>query len=198
MRFNNLPETSATAITIRFALNKGGGGSLPARRDFSPAEMADLRQCLTFVLDVDPGNIDSLWRAKILEVMFLYDGITPIQGNDFGYRFQSRKTQLQGYPAPILRFLLDRPVRPTLLCRVVASSCFYLTTSSLVETGETPYSAEDHNGYLSVLGPDEIADWQSLLDHHQAFCGKSFAFSDGLPENGYRFKATDFALPPQD
>lgn len=192
-----LPKSPATSITIRFVLNKGDGGPFPARRDFSPAEIADLRQCLSFILDVDPGSSKSTWKAKILEVMFLYDGITPIRGEDFGYRLQARKAYLQGYPAPILRFLLDRPVKPSLLCRVLAGSCFSLTTSSLSEMGETPYYAEDHNGYSSVLADAEIAAWLALLEHHQAFCGETFVFPDGLPENGYRFKATDFARPPR-
>ena len=192
-----LPNTSATSITIRFVLNKGDGGPFPAHRDFSPAEIADLRQCLDFILDADPGSIESAWKAKILEVAFLYDGITPIQGEDFGYRFQARKTYLQGYPAPILSFLLDRPVKPSLLSRVLTGSCFSLTTSSLSEMGETPYYAEDHNGYSSVLEDAEIAAWLALLEHHHAFCGKTFAFPDGFPENGYRFNATDFVLPPQ-
>lgn len=187
--------TSSTSITIRFVFNKGDGGLIPTRRDFSSAETADLRQCLTFILDVDAGSIKSSWNAKILKVEFLYDGITPIRGHDFGYRFQNRKAHLQGYPAPILRLLLDRPVRPSLLCRVLAGSCFHLTTSSLSEAGRTPYYAEDHNGYSSALAPDEAAAWLALLEKHDAFCGKTFAFPAGLPENGYRFKATDFALP---
>ncbi len=192
-----LPNTLATSITIRFVLNKGDGGPFPAHRDFSPAEFADLRPCLDFILDADPGNIESAWKAKILEVAFLYDGITPIRGEEFGYRYQVRKNHFQGYPAPILRFLLDRPVRPSLLCSVLAGSWFNLTTSSLSEAGETPYLAEDHNGYSSVLAPADVTAWLALLEHHHAFCGKTFVFPDGLPENGYRFKATDFALPPQ-
>jgi hypothetical protein len=192
-----LPSTSATSVTIRFVLNKGDGGPFPTRRHFSPAEIADLRQCLAFILDADPGSIESAWKAKILEVVFLYDGITPIRGKDFGYRFPARKTYLQGYPAPILQFLLDRPVRPSLLCRVLARSCFNLTTSSLSEVGEAPYYAEDHNGYSSVLADVEIAAWLALLEKHHAYCGKTFVFHDGLPEYGYRFEATDFALPPR-
>lgn len=191
-----MPSTSATSVTIRFVLNKGDGGPFPTRRHFSPAEIADLRQCLAFILDADPGNIESAWKAKILEVVFLYDGITPIRGEDFGYRFLTHKAYLQGYPAPILRFLLDKPVRPSLLCRVLAGSSFNLTTASLSEAGETPYYAEDHNGYSSVLADAEITAWLALLEQHDAFCGKTFTFPDGLPENGYRFKATDFALPP--
>lgn len=192
-----MPSISSTSITIRFVFNKGDGGRFPARRDFSPYEIADLRQCLSFSLDADPSSIESRWQAKILEVVFLYDGITPIQGKDFGYRFQARKTYLQGYPAPIIRFRLDRPVRPSLLCRVLAGSCFNLITSSLSEAGETPYYAEDHNGYSSVLTDAEIAEWLALLGEHHAFCGKTFVFPDGLPEYGYRFEATDFVLPPQ-
>lgn len=191
-----LSNTSATSITIRFVLNKGDGGKFPSRRDFSPSEIADLRQCLAFVLDLDPGSIPSAWKAKILEVTFLYDGITPIQGKDFGYRFQTRKSYLQGYPAPILRFLLDRPVKPSLLCRVLSGSWLSLTTASLSEAGETSYYAEDHNGYTSALPPAEISAWLALLEHHHALCGKTFAFPDGLPEHGHQFKAIDFALSP--
>lgn len=191
-----MSNTSDTSITIRFVLNKRDGGKFPSRRDFSPSEIADLRQCLAFVLDIDPGSIPSAWKAKILEVTFLYDGITPIQGKDFGYRFQARKSHLQGYPAPILRILLDRPVKPSLLCRVLAGSWFGLTTASLSEVGETPYYAEDHNGYTSALAPAEVTAWLALLERHDALCNKAFAFPDGLPENGYRFKAIDFALPP--
>ena len=190
-------STSSTSITIRFVFNKGDGGLIPTRRDFSPTESADLRQCLSLTLDADPGNIKSRWKAKILEVVFLYDGITPIRGQDFGYRFLARKTYLQGYPAPILQFLLDRPVRPSLLCRVLAGSCFNLTTSSLSEAGEEPYYAEDHNGYSSVLADVEIATWLALLEQRHAYCGKTFVFPDGLPEYGYRLAATDFALPPR-
>ncbi|MEW9571628.1 hypothetical protein ABQJ54_07685 [Rhodanobacter sp. Si-c] len=193
---NILSNTPTSLIAIRFVLNRGDGGPLPSRRDFSPAEIVDIRQCLDFKLDVDPGNIKSNWEARILEVTFVYDGITPIRGEDFGYRLSARKAYLQGYPAPILRFLLDHPVNPALLCRVLAGSRFSLTTSSLSEAGETPYYAEDHNGYSSVLAPTEVAEWQVLLEHHHAFCGRTFTFPDGLPENGCRFKATDFALPP--
>ncbi|WP_426664487.1 hypothetical protein [Rhodanobacter aciditrophus] len=195
-----LSNNAATSITIRFVLNKGDGGKFPARRDFSPSEIADLRQCLAFVLELDPGSIPSAWKAawkaKILEVTFLYDGITPIQGENFGYRFQARKSYLQGYPAPILRFLLDRPVRPSLLCRVLSGSWFSLTTASLSDADATPYYAEDHNGYTSALPSAEIPEWLAMLEHHHALSGKTFAFPDGLPEYGHRFNATDFALPP--
>lgn len=196
MGSNALSNASATSITIRFVLNKGDGGKFPSRRDFSPSEIADLRQCLAFVLDIDPGSIPSAWKAKILEVTFLYDGITPIQGKDFGYRFQARKSHLQGYPAPVLRFLLNRPVKPSLLCRVLSGSWFGLTTASLSEAGEAPYYAEDHNGYTSALPPAEVSAWLTLLEHHRALSGKTFAFPDGLPEYGHRFNAVDFALPP--
>jgi hypothetical protein len=192
-----LSNTSATSITIRFVFNKGDGGAFPARLDFSPSEIADLRQCLAFVLDLDPSSIPSAWKAKILEVTFLYDGITPIQGKDFGYWFQARKSYLQGYPAPILRFLLDRPVKPSMLCRVLSGSWFSLTTASLSDAGKTPYYAEDHNGYTSALLPAEISAWLALLEHHHALSGKTFAFPDGLPEHGHRFNATDFVLPLQ-
>lgn len=192
-----LSNTSTTSITIRFVLNKGDGGKFPSRRQFSPTEIADLRQCLTFYLDIDPASIPSAWKAKILEVAFLYDGITPIQGKDFGYRFQARKSFLQGYPAPILRFLLDRPVKPSLLCKVLSGSWFSLITASLSEAGEMPYYAEDYNGYTSALPPAEISAWLALLEHHHAICGKTFAFPDGLPEHGHQFNATDFVLPPQ-
>lgn len=190
-----MPNVSTTSITIRFVLNKGDGGPFPTHQDFLPTEIADLRHCLAFSLDVDPGRIKSTWKAKILEVAFLYDGITPMQGEDFGYRFQARKAHLQGYPAPILKFLLDRPVRPSLLCRVLAGSWFKLTTASLSEAGEMPYYAEDQNGYSSALTPSDVASWTALLEHHQALCGKTFTFSDGLPENGYLFEAVDFVLP---
>jgi hypothetical protein len=80
---------------------------------------------------------------------------------------------------------------------VLAGSWFNLTTASLSEAGEMPYHAEDQNGYSSVLTPSDIASWTALLEHHQALCGKTFAFPDGLPENGYLFRATDFVLPPR-
>lgn len=186
----------ATSITIRFVLNKADGGKFPAIRDFSSTEIADLRQCLDFLLDVDPRSVSSVWKAKIFEVVFLYDGITPIQGEDFGYRFQSRKNHLHGYPAPILRFLMDRPVKPSLLCRVLRDSCFRLATAALLEAGEEPWYAEDHNGYTSVLLPAEVDEWLALLERRHALCGKTFVFPDGLSENSHLFKAIDFALPP--
>ena len=148
---------------------------------------------LLWVFAGNPYEMEENQDAKIISLEFLYDGVTYIEGNDFGYWFED-DDGLYGYPAPIVRFKLDRMVDVEQFRTSIFTSSFSVITASMEETGEAPYYAEDHNGYTSVLSEYERDEWIEKLKKNNTLCGKIFNYPDGLPECGYSIPAMDFVL----
>ena len=179
-------------ITIRFPLTKGDGFR-PGKSDFSEKELSDIRSCLAMGICWEPDQMEENQDAKIISLEFLYDGITNIKNEDFGYWFEE-DGGLYGYPAPIVRFKLDHMVDEEQFLTSIFTSSFRVITASMEEDGEDPYYAEDQNGYTSVLSEDERLEWIEKLKNNNALCSKIFNFPDGLPESGYSISATDFVM----
>ena len=183
-------------ITVRFPLTKGEG-ICPEKPQFTENELSDIRTVLAFSICWDQGTLGEPTGAKIVSLEFIYDGITPIEGEDFGYWFEDSQDYLCGYPAPIVRFKLDRPIDVEDFRRSIFTSSFEILTSSMVEDDGEPYFAEDYNGYTSVLSETERDDFIAYFKANNALSGKVFHFADGLPECGYSIPAMDFSLPQQ-
>ena len=132
--------------------------------------------------------------ARIIAIEILYDGISPYGGNSFGYRFVGQ--ELEGYPAPIIRFHLDKAVDPEEFRRAVWGSSFHLKTRSM----EEPFYADDDNGYADVLDEEALAEWLRELRKHGMSSAKevhvTLRFPDGLPDNHIMLPALDFARKP--
>jgi hypothetical protein len=183
-------------ITVRFALTKGDGG-FPSKSDFSEKEMADLRSCLTLNICWEPWKFSEKQSVRICSAQFLYDGITRFNDEDFGYWFEKGVNWLCGYPAPIIRFRLDRRVDPADFRIAIFGTSFRLLTSSMRESDSEPFYAEDHNGYTSVLTHRERDEWVEYLNAADVLCGKTFAFPDGMSDDCYSLPAMEFASAPE-
>ena len=180
-------------ITIRFCLNKSEGELIELSK-FSEEEIADVRKCLALVLTYVPAGEPF---PKIISVQIIHDGITPVEDEIEGY-FIDRECDypLDGYPTPVVRFLLDRAMDEQEFLQCVFETSFCVRTESMEENDEESYFAEDHNGYSSILTKKERENLIIFLERNQAYCGKTFLFPNGLPDGGYSIPACDFVLQP--
>ena len=176
-------------ITIRFAMTKGEG-QFPAISDFNDEERADFRKAMTLNLCWE-SEVVGAEDVVIQGFEVLYDGITHFGDESYGYRFEDAFERLQGYPAPIVRFTLNKDVDPEEFRQAVFSSNYYIETDSMDEG----YIAEDWNGYTSVV--EDVEDLIEYLEDEEVFCGKTYTFADGMPEYGHPIPATEFALAPK-
>ena len=178
-------------ITVRFPLTKGEG-EVPDITQFSENELHDLRACLSMSICWEPEQMDENQEAKIMSIEILYDGITHIEDEDYGYWFEG--DELYGYPAPVVRFHLDQDVDVEQFRTSIFTSSYKLTTESIEENDDEPFYAEDHNGYTSVLSEYERDELIEYFKSNDVFCGKAFNFPDGLSESGHSIPGEEFIL----
>ncbi len=180
-------------ITIRFPLTKGEG-DFPDISQFSENELHDLRTCLSLDIYWEPELMDeNQQEAKIQGIEILYDGITHIKGESYGYWFEDN--ELKGYPAPIIRFFLNQAVDVEQFMYSIHTTSFDLITESIKESGGEPYFSEDYYVFISALSDDERDEVIEYLKSAGVFCGKKFSFPDGLEESGHFIPGTEFILP---
>ncbi len=181
-------------ITIRFAMTKSERDR-PELSDFNEDEIFDIRLCSELNIDWQPDQMDEKYQnAKIISMEFLYDGITLIEDqDDYGYRFEEDK--LTGYPAPIIRFKLDRKVNTEQFLHSIWESSFLITPESMKDSDDC-FIAEDLNGNSSVISGDELEEWGEYIRDSSVFSGKRILFTEGMPSCGFQIPATDFALHP--
>ena len=180
-------------ITIRFCFTKGEGEYIEILR-YSEEELTDIRKCLSLNLAYYPKEEPS---ALIISVQIIYDGITSVEGEIEGY-FIDRENEypLDGYPTPVVRFLLDRVMDENDFLNSINESSYCVHTELMDQDEDEPYFAEDHNGYTSVLSGKQREQTILFLQLNEAYSGKQFHFPDGLPEGGHLFPAVEFALKP--
>jgi len=178
---------TSNEITLRFPLTKGDG-ELPGKAEFSEEDLSDMRTCFTLDICWDPDEIEENQDVKIISFEILYDGVTHMEDEEYGYWFND--DELCGYPAPIIRFKLDHEVDIEQFRRSMFTTSFTIFTDSMEES----FLAEDHNGYTSSLSEDERDEEIEYLKENNAYCGKVLNFSDGLPEGGYSVEGTEFIL----
>jgi hypothetical protein len=135
--------------------------------------------------------------ARICSIEILYDGITRFNGEEFGYWFEEGDDELLGYPAPIIRFKLDRKVDPTDFARALFGTSFRVLTSSMHECGAAPFFAEDHNGYTSALTHLQRDRWVEYLGVGGVLCEKEFVFPGGMGEGDHLIAAIEFSCVPK-
>lgn len=189
-------------ITIRFPMTKSDDG-MPSVSDFNEEERTDFRKTMTFDVSWCPEEDD----VQITDIEILYDGITHIEHTLYGYWFEDGSQHLKGYPAPIVRFTLNRYMDPEEFREAVGNSSYYLETDSMDDEQppkkpDSPcrrlcrgFLAQDWNGYTSVV--ENVEHVIDNLKEDGVFCGKRFSFPSGMPQGGHGIPATDFALVPK-
>ena len=147
---SDLCSDDSDDITVRFVLMKGEG-DWPEIDELSDAEKTDPIQLAEFILDWDPDNLDDydLTDVEIIEAQFLYDGISYLPKSDMGIIVQDNS--LSGYPAPIIRFKLSRPVSPEAFVRAVSFSSVKISPESRFNAELDPFFCEDHNDYTDFV-----------------------------------------------
>ena len=193
-----MPAKKRKDITIRICFTKGEAEDIGIS-EFSEDELGDIRKCLSLNLVYDPQGETG---AEIISVQIIHDGITPVEEEDDeeegieGY-YISREGEypLDGYPTPVVRFLLDRAMDEEEFRQSIFGSSYNVCTKSMQQNDEC-YFAEDHNGYTSVLSSKQRDHMINFLQINDAYCGTIFNFPDGLPEEGHLIPALEFALKP--
>ena len=180
-------------VIVQHCLTKSDGGKPPSIDELSALDTKDIRSFLSFHLDWDPGASPEIEESgvKIVEIEFLDDGITsclmlnPHSGDDC----------IEGDPAPLIRYTLDRDVDAEEFKRCVWQSSMKYQPVSRLENGDNPYYAEDHNGYTHVV---DSKRGSSKPKASGTFASKVYAFPDGVEAyDGADFNATDFAMAPR-
>ncbi len=181
-------------ITIRFCFNKSDGEPVEISK-FSEEELTDIRKCLSLNLTYCPNEEEP--SAKIISVQIIYDGITPVEGELEGYLI-NRKMEypLDGYPTPVVRFMLDRAMDEEEFRQAILESSICVRTKLTAQNDDEPFFAEDHNGYTSIFSSKQRDQHVAILQKFGAYSGKTFLYPDGLPEEGYSIPATEFAVKP--
>ena len=182
-------------ITIRFCFAHGEGEEIKATR-CSEDELADIRRCLSLILTYVPNGQSF---PKIVSIEIIHDGITPVGDEIDGYVVNREDDfPLNGYPTPVVRFLLNRAMDEEEFRQCVFETSYRVCTECMEQNGDPPYFAEDHNGYSSVLSSRQRDQMVIFLQSNEAYSGKQFHFPDGLPEGGHSIPAIDFALKPRE
>lgn len=185
--------TARKDITVRFCLDKGEGEYVKKSK-FSEEELSDVRKCLSLGITFVPNEENG---SKIISVQIFHDGITPVEDEIEGFVINRKcKYPLDGYPTPVVRFMLDRAMDEQEFLHCISETSYRVHTESMERNSEEPYFAEDHNGYSSVLSKKEREQLIALLQCNEAYCGKQFSFPDGMPEFGHLIPALEFALEP--
>jgi len=180
-------------ITVRFPFTKNDGAERPNISLFSKTEQCDMRTCLSFTINVDYEFLEKNTDFQITEVEFIYDGIScNLEGEkEEGIGFWLENDELHGYPAPIVRFELNKKVSEQEFCMSIQASEFVLKTSLMTE----PHYALDDNGHVHLLSKESTEDWIASLKDEDLFCGKKFSINES--KDYYYFSAIDFALAPK-
>ena len=182
-------------IMMRFPLTKGGGNLPPQRHEISEVEIKDFRPCITLNICWEPFQLDEEYQdLKVKGFEILYDGCTPIDGKRFGYHID--EDGLVGYPAPIIRFWVDKPIDPEDFARGMRETSMNITTESQKRLGKSPFYAEDHNGYSAALEEEERDDWSEIVSDVDIFSGYREDFPHGMIESGYQVAGKDFIVSP--
>ena len=182
-------------ISIRFVLKKAEG-TRPERSELSNAELEDFRHCITLNLVWESFQISEKYSdVRVMAIEIVYDGCTIIdEEQSFGYRID--KDGLVGYPAPIVRFSLNKPVDPDVFNFGIRETDLEVTTVSREQAGKDPFYAEDHNGYCSPIGEGEQQAWREAILDAGVFSAYKETFSNGMTEFGYPIAGRDFIATP--
>ena len=167
-------EVSAD-ITVRFPLTNSDG-RFPDAAAFSKSELDNIGSCCTLDICWEPDAVGLPEDTVITSAEILYDGISPVPGQDSGYRVT--KQSLVGYPAPVIRFRLSSPVHWEQFRRAVWTTSVDLQTAAMRASGHEPFHAEDHNGYTAVLSSESRDKCVEKLMRSRLFSGKKYTFAD--------------------
>ena len=164
------------------AIGDDGGGI--SYSDFNENEKKDLSSCMSLNLCFDP-EING-WdedEVQITKIEVHYNGVNKIPGENFGYELTPEG--LEGYPAPIVSFELNKDVDADEFRNTIFESSFSVITKKMKEEDMEPFIAEDHNGYVTLISEAELEDWKKKLGDAALIPPKVFLFEDGMPQYGH-------------
>jgi len=175
---------SSHEIVIRFALTKGDDGDYPSSKDFSAAELLNLKTRCTFNLDLDFGKFeDDFDSFELQEVLIIYNGIdaySDIGGNGksekYGLSWNKDAEQFDGYPAPIIKFTFKEPVNVEWFRQLVMSSTVNFCTSKQKDNNSRGYYFEDYNGWVDALSLAEAKKWITFMKDSHLYDGRLFKY----------------------
>ena len=180
----NLSVEKSSDIVIRFPMTKDDEGGAPMGEDVSEMERYYPRDISSFILDLDYDKFDEdLDSIGLKEVIIIYNGVDKyddINSNGEietkGLDWNSENGCFEGYPAPIIRFKLEKPVNVKLFLELVMSSCMQIVSKKQKINGSNCLYFEDHNGWAHVLDKDETRSWINILKRDGAYDGRKFKY----------------------
>jgi hypothetical protein len=148
------PGVDAKEFVVRFALTKGEG-EWPTREELSLKEAKTIARIAEFVLDWVPDRADpALPDNLIVEAELIYDGVTYSETCECGLRVTD--DEISGYPTPIFRFRLSKPVSSEVFRQAIFTSSVSLLPQSRAMSDEEAFFCEDYNGYTEILDGDDL------------------------------------------
>lgn len=149
-------------IVIVWSLTKRGGeGDLPKPSEMSAAEKTDLRRLAIFNLNWEDYQYEALEGVTIERAVFLYDGISHCPPLIDG--MEIKDDEITGYPHPVIKFTLSRPVPIDDFCRSVSESSMRFVAGIHKNNYDEYFFFEDHNGYTKSLQGDELVEAEHQL-----------------------------------
>ena len=181
-------------ITIQHILsNTGDAGPTLAYSELDKLEVIDLRRFIYFRVNWDPDSSDMIKRTgvKILRIEFVYDGIS----NNLEILKNEEFDCIDGTPAPVIRYTVDRDIDEEEFKRCVWHSGMVYAPAARRVSGEEPCYAEDHNGKTKVVSYDVWADFARNNGIHLS---KQYDFPNGVSCcDGPSLPAIEFAVLKQ-
>lgn len=175
-------------ITIEHIFSKGDGGTRPTWEELQKEEQEDIRSFISFNLCFEPqasGEIEAS-GAEIVAVEFISDGIQSIISFEDGV--------MTGHPSPTIAYTLNKSVDPEEFRRCVADSYMSFGPKSRHINNETPYYAEDHQGYTRVIKTNQTGAQQAdPKQQNRLFTHIRYDFPNGIKTEGAVFPAIEFA-----
>jgi len=160
---------------------------MPKVDELSKSELNDIRKFITFCLYWDPGSSEPIASSgvRIIKIEFIYDGIS------INVTLGESDECIDGVPAPIIRYTLDKSVDPEEFKICVWESYVKLQPKSRILSDSNPCYLEDHNGYTEVLDDESIA---AELEDEGLLISKVYLYPNGLEPFGIEYPALEFAM----
>lgn len=144
-------------IVIRFAMTKGEG-DFPDATELSETEMLYPQSMCSFLLDLDYGKFeDDLEPIGLTKITILYNGVDDFYTEDHHGKSEingiswSEDEGFVGYPSPIIKFKLIKPVDKEKFFSLVMASSVRLSSAAQDASGNDGFYYEDYNGWASII-----------------------------------------------
>lgn len=169
-------------VYFRWAMTKAEGAPISVD-ELTQREKANIQGFSFFQLDWDETIIGAEpFDMVVQDIHFIYDGMTPLPHADECGVFISGK-KIEGYPTPVVRIELRKPIMASLLNFIIRSSTISLNPHSRRKSGQDPFCFIDYNGWTGPISQElafEIKDGVTKIGINNYRHISSYQLRDGV------------------